>query len=221
MTTTIPQDMMTTICVRTYGFDTIGSTAFGTGGDPNTIVGLKITVTEWIDATTLGVHILSITDGVMVKLGLYSDNNDVPGTLLAMTDSFPAFQGVIEEEPLISSIVLEPGTYWVAFIAANTYNLGIQNDTSPVTYFKSLYQHDSFNLPSTHPGVPPTIINDVSANPNTLFVRGECVTPPTTESTTTESTTVVPTTTESTTTLPPDEYDRILKYWQIVLDGFC
>lgn len=55
------------------------------------------------------------TPGVSVLLGLYSDNNGYPGTLVAQTEAFTPVTGW-NTQATITAVVIPAGTYWVAFL---------------------------------------------------------------------------------------------------------
>ena len=98
--------MLSVVPLNRYG----STTPFPTGGgfSPGYLLGEKINVPTTGHLKRLG--FISLTNGPNIKIGIYTDNNNAPGTLVTQIGATPIHMGVNEVQ--ISPIVLAAGDYW-------------------------------------------------------------------------------------------------------------
>jgi len=83
-----------------------------------------------------------------LRLGIYSDNSGVPGTLKAWTNEFAATSGW-NTQNVTSQVVLPAGNYWLVFLTDNDSMVGKVATGSGTSYF--VHPHTYGALPSTFP----------------------------------------------------------------------
>jgi hypothetical protein len=97
------------------------------------------------------------TDPVNLRLGLYDDSADLPGTLLENSTLLPlTAAGTTEVPALTGGGACRPaGTYWIAGWADGAISLGKKNGTVTSLSVTTAYANPGNDLPATWPASMP------------------------------------------------------------------
>jgi hypothetical protein len=97
------------------------------------------------------------TDPVNLRLGLYDDSADLPGTLLENSTLLPLSGAGTTEVPALAggSACRPAGTYWIAGWADGAISLGKKNGTVTSLSVSTAYANPGNDLPATWPASMP------------------------------------------------------------------
>ncbi len=110
----------------------------GDSGNGNLLVAQQVTLAQAGTLQSLSFDV-GIAAGQLI-LGVYSDNNGKPGTLLTQTATFTPVKGWNTKAPSATP-VLQPGTYWLAYApSSNSLTFFKQNNTGNCSYFVRTFQ---------------------------------------------------------------------------------
>jgi large repetitive protein len=124
-------------------------TAFGGSGpwSPNFLIGSQVTISQAITMTHLGLQVAGGTGGV--RIGLYTNNGSIPGTLVAQASGIIGTTGLLEFPT--ANVSIAAGTYWVMYNFQNTITRNMDIG-SPITVNYITLNYGTA-LPATYPTV--------------------------------------------------------------------
>lgn len=121
-------------------FDDAESTTY----TPGYLLGNQIEVGNELMVTHLG-FVARWADGEM-KAGLYADDEGLPGALVAYTEASTYEAGLVEL-PVVQTVLLEPGSYWVQLATSGGVEIGAGPDAT-VAYVDHAFEDP---IPDPHP----------------------------------------------------------------------
>jgi hypothetical protein len=148
-------------------------TAFaGTSGwSPNYLIGQQVFISQTITVTHLGLMVAGGGGGV--RIGLYTNNSGIPGTLLTQAAGTISTTGLVEFPA--GNVVVGAGTYWLMYNFQNLVTRYQDTGSSMSTNYINLTYGSA--LPASYPSTPNSILfpNGYFSYTGTLtssFVRG-------------------------------------------------
>jgi len=149
--TNTPTPVPTFTPTPTSSVITIGETNILTTddtGNANILVAQQAVLSESATIESLSFYVA--TTGGQLRLGIYSNNNGNPGTLLAQTAAFTPTTAGWNTQNVQAPVLLPPGTYWLTFLPqSNTmhYRVALNGTARGASYTFG-------SMPSAFPSSP-------------------------------------------------------------------
>lgn len=131
-----------------YGFPTAFT---GTSSwSPNYLIGQQLFVSQTITLSHIGLVVESGTGGV--RIGLYTNNGGIPGSLITQVSGFISTTGLVEFAA--PAVGVAAGTYWLMYNFQNPITRFQSTSSSTVNYINFTYGP---SLPANYPNLPNSV----------------------------------------------------------------
>lgn len=117
-------------------YNAVGVTVAASMG-ANYLLGTKFILSD-LTGKLQSFNLLGRNTGTNVQMALYSDNNGVPGNLVAMSSSGTVNSWGITTLAVIGDVTMLPGNYWIMAVYSTTGDHVFKRSGTATVYYKSL-----------------------------------------------------------------------------------